>query len=148
MRIYQMIAKDLVNSEKKIYLIKILSLIIVFYSLLLPILSNLGFISHYLLQDIMCLCLWLTGFASLLFLKKYPQQHKSIFIVILITSYIISTLSLIYSPSDSFRAIWFHFIVIISFYIGRKRYGLLLRPYHHKSFNIGTAMLFLCINSG
>lgn len=114
-----------VDIEKKVALVKILSVLVVLYSLVFPILSYLDRIPQNLLQSQIIGVFWVTGVISFLFLKKFPQKYKSILIVILIAAYILSSIALINVSGDNFRVIWFYFIVIISFYIGGKKIGLL-----------------------
>lgn len=114
-----------VDIDKKVALVKILSALVVLYSLVFPILSYLDRIPQNLLQNLMIGCFWVIGLFSFLFLKKFPTKYKSILIVILIAAHILSTVALINVPGDNFRVIWFYFIVIISFYVGGKKIGFL-----------------------
>tara|TARA_R110001583_G_scaffold9945_4_gene46305 strand:- start:13319 stop:14494 length:1176 start_codon:yes stop_codon:yes gene_type:complete len=113
------------NIEKKIALVKIISGIIILYSLIFPILSYLGSIPQNLLQNLMLSGFWVTGCVSLFYLKKSPEKYKYIFNIILSAGLLISTVALINVPGDDFRTIWFYFIVVISFYVGGKKVGMI-----------------------
>lgn len=110
--------------EKKIALVKIISGVIILYSLIFPFLSYLGSIPQNFLQNLMLFGFWLTGCSSLFYLNKSPEKYKDIFNIILSIGLFISTVALINVPGDDFRTIWFYFIVVISFYIGGKRVGI------------------------
>ncbi|WP_413700178.1 HD-GYP domain-containing protein [Psychromonas sp. KJ10-10] len=113
------------NIAKKTALVKIISGIIIIYSLIFPALSFLGSIPQNLLQNIMLLCFWFVGIFSLLYLKKFPEKYKYIFNIILSVGLLISAVALINVPGDAFRMIWFYFIVIISFYVGGRKVGFI-----------------------
>jgi response regulator RpfG family c-di-GMP phosphodiesterase len=110
--------------EKKIALVKIIIGVIILYSLIFPLLSYFGSIPQNLLQNFMLLGFWVTGCASLFYLNKFPEKYKFIFNIILSIGLFISTVALINVPGDDFRMIWFYFIVVISFYIGGIKAGL------------------------
>lgn len=113
-----------VNNEKKVALVRVFSLIVVFYALPFPLLSFFNIIPQNLPQSIILIAFGLSGLIGFLYLKKDPQKYKSILITLLGMAQLTFTAALINVPGDNFRAIWFYFIVFISFYIGGKKVGL------------------------
>ncbi|MCW8995645.1 MAG: HD domain-containing protein [Psychromonas sp.] len=114
-----------VTVEKKIALVKILSLVIVLYSLPFPALSYFGIIPENFLQTLVLLLFGVAGGAGLFYLKKSPQKYKSILAVLLIASHLVATIALINVPNDNFRAIWFYFLIFIAFFVGGKKVGFI-----------------------